>query len=532
MQAMNRSGKVALVIGAGPAGLTAAYELVSRTSIRPIVFEASDSMGGLARTVVYKGNRMDIGGHRFFSRSDRVLRWWQQVLPLERVAEPTNEAARISYHGKAVSVQRQREGPDPKKDELVMLVRPRLSRILYRRQLFDYPISLSVSTLSKLGSKRAVRIFLSYLEARLFPIRGERSLEDFYINRFGRELYEAFFKDYTEKVWGTPCSEIGPEWGAQRVRGLTVGRAIANALLKGTDRLGGFFRQRQVETSLIEWFMYPKYGPGQMWEEVARKVERQGGVILRNHEVVSLVNERERVSAIVVRDKGTGRTKVWRGDFVFSTMPIRDLVAGFANLVPPEVSEIASGLAYRDFMTVGLLLRRMKAPGEAAGSTCLPDDWLYIQEPEVKVGRIQIFNNWSPYLLVNPDTVWLGLEYFVSEGDSLWQMDDSEFIEFAVEELARIDLIHKQDVLDAIVVRVPKAYPGYFGTYGRLPDLRRYTDKLTNLFLIGRNGMHRYNNQDHSMLTAMAAVDNIIAGRTDKGNLWEINTDEEYHEGG
>ena len=525
------TGRVAIIIGAGPAGLTAAYELAERTDIRPIVFEARDGVGGIARTFEYKGNRIDLGGHRFFSKSDRVMAWWRRMLPLEGNPGGTDERIEIGYQGKTRWLDVPEEGPDPDQTDDVMLVRRRISRILFRGRLFDYPLSLNLKTLAALGPAATIRIGLGYGRSRLFPIRPEETLEDFFINRFGRELYSTFFKDYTEKVWGVPCREISAEWGAQRVKGLSVTRVLAHALrrlLPGSASIG----QKETETSLIEQFLYPKHGPGQMWRKVAREIEERGGEVRFNSPVVGLRHNGGRVLAAIVRD-GDGGTREVSGEYFFSTMPVSQLIAGLRPQAPPEVRAVGEGLVYRDFMTVGLLLERIKLGGGVDGrglARHVPDNWIYVQEQEVRVGRLQIFNNWSPYMVADPDTVWMGLEYFCNEGDEMWSMTDDRMTAFAAEELERIGVIDRGDVLDAVVIRQPKAYPAYFGSYDRFDTVQRFTDGLANLYLVGRNGMHRYNNQDHSMLAAMVAVDNIINGVTTKDNVWQVNAESDYHE--
>ena len=532
--------KTAIIIGAGPAGLTAAYELLDKTEIVPLVFEMTDDIGGISKTVTYKGNRIDIGGHRFFSKSSRVMEWWQNIFPIQgapalddllvgrRVHLAHECLLRFLRKNELVTVP----GPDPEQTDAVMLVRSRLSRIYFLRKFFNYPISLTLDTLTNLGPVRFLKIGLSFLKISFSPIREEKSLEDFFINRFGRELYLTFFKDYTEKVWGVACREIKPEWGAQRIKGLSVSKTILHALQK-LLKTAGNVNQKQVETSLIEQFLYPKLGPGQIWEEVAAKVEQHGGRIIRNARVVGIETSGDRIAAVQVMDKQTGKATRHAGDYFFSSMPVRDLIAAMESSVPPSVQKVAGVLQYRDFMTVGLLLKKLKIKNETARKTVndlIPDNWIYIQEREVKLGRVQIFNNWSPYLVADPETVWIGLEYFCTEGDELWSMADVDFSAFAIDELARIGIIDPEDVLDSTVLRMPKAYPAYFGSYEKFDVVREYTDRFTNLFLVGRNGMHRYNNADHSMLTAMTAVENIIAGRIDKSNIWDVNAEEEYHE--
>lgn len=532
--------KTAIIIGAGPAGLTAAYELLDKTEILPIVLEMTEDIGGISKTVIHNGNRIDIGGHRFFSKSDRVMQWWHNIFPLQghparddRLLNRAVPLARSSAQkGLGAITPHPVSPPDPELTDAVMLVRGRLSRILYLRTFFDYPITLTLDTLAKLGVPRMVRIGLSYFRCRLVPIRDEKSLEQFFINRFGRELYLTFFKDYTEKVWGVPCAEIKPEWGAQRIKGLSVSKTITHAVRKLVSK-PEHLKGKKVETSLIEQFHYPKLGPGQMWEETAAQVERHGGRVVHRARVVALECSDNRVTAVQVRDESTGEISRHCGDYFFSTMPVRDLVTALGNSVPRAVQEVAAGLQYRDFITVGLLLKRLRIKNTTSIKTLddlVPDNWIYIQEREVKLGRLQIFNNWSPYLVKDPGTVWIGLEYFCSEGDELWSMPDSELIRFAIAELAALEIIDPEEVLDATSLRMPKAYPAYFGSYDKFDVIREYTDALENLFLIGRNGMHRYNNADHSMLTAMAAVENIICGRKDKSNIWSVNAEEEYHE--
>ena len=530
---MSRFKKKALIIGAGPAGLTAAYELLQKTDIQPVIFEASGAIGGLSQTVNYKGNRMDIGGHRFFSKSDRVMNWWLQMLPLQRMEsqEAMDGAVPITYRNSTRNVPIN-EGPDPDTTERVMLIRRRLSRILYLRKLFDYPIRLSQNTVRNLGLVRMIKIGLSYFQARLFPIKDEQSLEDFYINRFGRELYLTFFKSYTEKVWGVSTQQIKPDWGAQRVKGLSISKAISHALRTRLQRDDGSLAQKQTETSLIERFMYPKLGPGQLWESVAEQVQQQGAEIHFNAPVVGVQHDGDQVIGVQVRNSA-GEIETHTGDVVFSTMPIKELIQQMHHSapVPKDVQEVANGLVYRDFITVGLLLNRLTRT-EHDGHA-LRDNWIYVQEPDVQVGRIQIFNNWSPYLVNpanDPDNIWLGLEYFCNEGDALWQMPDAQLIQFAAGELAQIKLALASDVLDATVIRMPKTYPGYFGSYERFSVIQDYLERFENLFLIGRNGMHRYNNQDHSMLTAMTAVENIVNGVRGKSNIWSINVEQDYHE--
>ena len=517
----------AIIIGAGPAGLTAAYELLNRTEIKPIIFEMSSDIGGISKTINYKGNRIDLGGHRFFSKSDRVMRWWINIMPLQ--GAPSKDDLILK---REIPLSKELNAPDPEKNDNVMLVRSRLSRILFLRKFFNYPISLDLNTFLNLGFIRIIKIALSYIKVQLFPIKEEKSLEDFFINRFGKELYLTFFKDYTKKVWGVDCTQIKPEWGAQRVKGLSITKAIIHALKNLMSKDSSIY-QKRMETSLIEQFMYPKYGPGHMWEKVAKIIEEKGGLIFTNHTVISLKTKDNKIIEVMVKDEIKRKIKTLKADYFFSSMPVKDLILAMGNIVPKEVLKIAEGLVYRDFITVGLLLKRLKVKNTTKRKTInniIPDNWIYVQERDVKLGRIQVFNNWSPYVVKDPNKIWIGLEYFCNEGDELWSKTDDELAKFAIDELIKIDFIDKDDVLDHTVIRMKKTYPAYFGSYDKFHIIRNFTDKFENLFLIGRNGMHRYNNQDHSMLTAMTAVDNIINNIKTKDNIWAVNAEEEYHE--
>jgi protoporphyrinogen oxidase len=520
------SNKTAIIMGAGPAGLTAALQLLNTTDVLPIVLEKSTYMGGISRTLNYKGNRIDIGGHRFFSKSDRVMEWWLNILPIERNAASDEK---IAYHGATRNLHSPQQGPDPQWEDRVMLVRNRKSRIYFLSKFFDYPISLSKDTLVKLGFWRTLRIGLSYLKSVVFPIKDVTSLEHFFVNRFGKELYLTFFKEYTEKVWGVPCSEISAEWGAQRIKGLSITKTIAHYFRKyfKTEK---DISQKSTETSLIEKFLYPKYGPGQMWEEVARQVLLKGGKIITGMEVTGLEMDGDTVTSVAAVNLETGRSENFAGDHFFSTMPIKELIQSMRREIPPQIREISNGLLYRDFITVGLLLKKLAITEDNSSGSLITDNWIYIQEPNVIAGRLQIFNNWSSYLVADPGTVWIGVEYFCYETDELWKLSDEEMADLAKRELHRIGIIDERDVLDSTVHRMAKTYPAYFGTYSRFGELREYLDRIENLFLVGRNGMHKYNNQDHSMLTAMTAVENIAQGQTDKSNIWAVNTEMEYQE--
>jgi len=529
----------AIIIGAGPAGLTAAYELLTRTDITPVILEKSGDIGGISKTVNYKGNRIDIGGHRFFSKSDRVMNWWVNMMPVQAEGQSTFN---ISYQNKSREIDTasiaaiDNAGKDPDK---IMLIRRRLSRIYFLRKFFTYPIQLSLDTLTKLGLWTTIAIMFSYLKAQLFPRRPEKNLEDFMINRFGQVLYKLFFRDYTEKVWGIPCDKISAEWGAQRIKGVSISKALQHAIQSATKNKQSSgetdIAQKDTETSLIEQFLYPKFGPGQLWEEVARQVESMGGKILMHHDVKRIYtsDSNTQITAVAAINNITGETSYLEGDYFFSTMPVQELIGGLDGPIPEDVKEVAAGLQYRDFITVGILLKKLSFRDKKTGEwkpLDLKDTWIYIQEKDVKVGRLQLFNNWSPYMVKDPDHAWVGMEFFCNKTDEFWNMKDEDIKQLAIGELERIGLASAANVLDATVLRMEKTYPAYFGTYERFDVLKEYTDQFENLFLVGRNGMHKYNNSDHSMLTAMVAVDNIAAGIKDKVNIWSINTEQEYHE--
>ena len=525
---MPSNRKTAVIIGAGPAGLTAALEFLKQSEIKPIVLEASQEIGGISRTVRYKGNRMDIGGHRFFSKSDRVMEWWLEQMPTEAGAD---NAAAISYQNQTRTIAGM--GATAEKtaaeQDLVMLVRPRKSRIYFLRRFFDYPMGLTKDTLTKLGIARTVKVGVSYMTSRAAQIKPEKSLEDFLINRFGRQLYLTFFKSYTEKVWGTACHEISAEWGAQRIKGLSLTSAVKHFLKKSFGGREQGIAQKGTDTSLIERFLYPKFGPGQLWEHVAGKVIAAGGEIQMSRKVARIHVAGGRVLSVDAIDEAGGIVN-FAADYFLSTMPMRELVNAMESAgtaIPSNVKQVSDGLIYRDFITIGILIDKLSVTEPYGG--LLKDTWIYIQEPDVLIGRLQIFNNWSPYL-TQPGKVWIGLEYFCYDTDPLWTMPDEELKKFGAAELEKIGILKAADVLDSHVVRVPKTYPAYFGSYDRFDELRAFTDRFENLFLIGRNGMHKYNNQDHSMLTAMQAVENMVQGKTGKENIWNINTEQDYHE--
>lgn len=519
--------RVAIIVGAGPAGLTAAYELLQRSDVKPIIIEKCDVIGGLSRTIEYKGNRLDIGPHRFFSKSDRVMDWWMTMMPVQGLP---GQEVEISYHNQKRTIPVSPDGPAPDDVENVLITLQRQTRIYYLRKFFDYPISLKLVTFTNLGLARTIRIGLSYMKAMAMPIKPESNLEEFFTNRFGRELYLTFFKDYTEKVWGIACSKISADWGAQRVKGLSIVKVVTHAAKKMLGSVTDL-RQKQTETSLVEQFMYPKKGTGSMWQEVADRVLAKGGEIRKDSEVVRFITEGNQITAVEIKNSVSGASEIVKGDYFFSTIPVKELVAKLDAPVPKDAKEIAEGLIYRDFIEVGMLVNKLKVYEDSpTGKKLIADNWIYVQENDVLIGRLQIYNNWGNYMVADPTKVWLGLEYFCNETDEIWAWPDEKLKQLGADELDKIGIIDKADVVDSMVIRMPKTYPGYFGSYDRFDDLTKYIDTFENLFLVGRNGMHKYNNQDHSMLTAMVAVDNIVDGIKTKTNIWDVNTEMEYHE--
>ncbi len=486
-----------LIIGAGPAGLTAGLELLRNAPERfcVTVFEESETVGGISKTVNVNGNRMDMGGHRFFSKSQRVNAFWESLLPLQ--------------------------GENASEGENEMLLRTRVSRIFYGGKFFDYPITLKPKTFQNLGVLRTLQAGCGYLHALLFK-KDETTLENFYINRFGKPLYQMFFEDYTEKLWGRHPSEISADWGAQRVKGVSVKEVLKNAL-------GG--KQKSRETSLIEQFKYPKYGPGQLWATAAKEFAARGGEICFGARVCGVQTENGRVTGLTVSKNGVQNS--FAGDYALSSMPLCDLIASFPqNTVPETVRKIAAGLPYRDFVTVGVLVKKQDMRITGKNGALTPDCWIYVQERAVRLGRLQIFNNWSPYMVENPkDTVFIGAEYFCREGDANWVRTDKTWADCALADLKTVGVLSSEaKALDAHCERVKKAYPAYFDTYDDLPQVRAYLNEYPNLFCIGRNGQHRYNNMDHSMLTSFEAVRCILENDSDKTALWAVNAEAQYHE--
>ena len=465
-----------IIIGAGPAGLTAAYQLCKLRK-ESIVLEKDRIVGGIARTVNYKNYLFDIGGHRFFTKIHEAKHMWQEVLQEN------------------------------------LLHRKRLSRIYYNNKYFFYPIRF-LNALSGLGIYNSSMIILSYIHAHIFPYKNEETFEQWITNRFGKRLYDIFFKSYTEKVWGIPCNEIRAEWAAQRIKGLSLRSAVKNAFMKPYKKNNG-----HIAKTLIDSFDYPKLGPGMMWQTVSNIIQQNGSIVHLDCEVEAIVldKKKKRVDSIEVRTNG--EKELFHGKDFISTMPIRELVQKMRPSVPGEVLEAANNLNYRDFLTVALIVNQ---------PNLFPDNWIYIHDPLVKLGRVQNFKNWSPDMVSDQNKSCLGLEYFCFEGDELWNMKEEDLIEFGKKELEAIGLVKSSDIEDGSVVRMPKAYPAYDTKYREMLNIvRQYLKGIRNLQLIGRNGLHRYNNQDHSMLTAMLAVENIHGANHD---LWSVNEEKEYHE--
>ena len=511
--------KKVVIIGAGPAGLSTAYELSKSDDFDITVLELENFVGGISRTAYYNGNRMDVGGHRFFTKVERVSNLWHEIMPLQ--GSPSIDDRILNR-----TIPLEENGPDPEKEDVVMLKRHRVSRIYFLKKFFDYPISMKPRTFANMGFGRTMKAGFGYLGSCIHK-RKENSLEDFYINRFGKPLYQLFFESYTEKLWGVHPSKLSADWGAQRVKGLSLSKAFWNAITKPFRK-----KNKKVETSLIEQFEYPKFGPGQLYTLLADSLIKKGVNIVYNSEVNKIVlNKNHQINEVITKDG-----KTYKADYFVSSMPIKDLFMALGEeAVDKEAYDTAVNLPYRDFITVGLLLDKLKIKNKTKIPTIneiVPDTWIYVQERDVTMGRMQLFNNWSPYMVADPlNTVWMGLEYFCSEGDDMWNSNDADFINMAIDELIKMGIIESKDnVLDSTRLKVKKAYPAYFGSYDNFDLVRKELDTISNLYCVGRNGQHRYNNMDHSMLTGLIAADYIKENNTDKTALWEVNTEKEYHE--
>ena len=513
--------KKVLIIGAGPAGLTAAYELLKKSNeYEVIILEETNQIGGISKTVNYKGNRMDMGGHRFFSKSSEVVSFWNELLPMQ--GKKSYDDLKLKRKASLV-----KEGPDPEKTDKVMLKRKRVSRIFFKNKFFDYPITLKLETIKNMGFLTTVIVGLSYLKSKIIK-RKEKSLEDFYINRFGKKLYSIFFENYTTNLWGRHPSEISPEWGAQRVKGLSI-----SAIIK--DIFGKTFnvKNRKVETSLIEEFSYPKLGPGQLYEMMASEIIKKSGKIIKKAKVVKIhKNNKNKLDGITyIQDNQEFKLN---GDYIISSMPLKDLVLGI-NDTPKNILKIAKDLPYRDYITIGVLTNKLNLKNSTDIKTfgnIIPDNWIYIHDKKVKMSRMQIYNNWSPYLVKDiKNTIWVGLEYFCDENDEFWSKSDNEIVNMGIEEMIKLKMIDSKDnVLDTHVERIKKAYPAYFDSYSEIDKVKEYLNNISNLYCVGRNGQHRYNNMDHSIMTSFETVKNILNNINTKDNIWNVNTEKDYHE--
>lgn len=512
--------KKVVIIGAGPAGITAAYELLDKSKDFEItILEECNEIGGISKTVNHNGNRMDLGGHRFFSKDTEVTNWWNNLMPMQ--GEPAYDDIKTQR-----KLELHKGGPNPEKEDIVMLKRRRISRIYYKKKFFDYPVKMNINTILNMGIFTTIKAGFSYIWSTLKKL-PETSLENFYINRFGKKLYSMFFEGYTEKLWGRHPRDISADWGAQRVKGLSIIAIIKDIFGKIIPR-----KNKHVETSLIEEFSYPKLGPGQLWETAAIKIEKMGGNIIKKANVIKFITENEQINQVIYL-KDNKEFSI-NADIVISSMPLKDLVNGFSS-VPQDIKSIADGLPYRDFVTIGLLLKNLNLKNKTKIKTLnniIPDCWIYVQDIGVKLGRIQIFNNWSPYLVKKPEeNVWIGLEYFCSEGDDFWKKNEEELKNFGVNELLKMGVISDdKNILDYHVEKVKKAYPAYFDTYKDIDKLINYVSQYDNLYCVGRNGQHRYNNMDHSMVTSFVAVKHILGKINDKKEVWNVNTEKSYHE--
>ncbi len=506
-----------VIIGAGPAGLTVAYQLLKKNKkLKVTILEECGSVGGISKTVNHNGNRMDLGGHRFFTKNKDVEKLWFNIMPLQGYP---------AYDDKLLGTNKKFKGKkDPEKEDNVMLVRNRVSRIFYKHKFFDYPISLNAKTIKNMGFITTIKCGFSYIYATIFK-KEESNLENFYINRFGNELYNMFFKGYTTKLWGRTPSDIDSSWGSQRVKGISI-RKVLSDYFKRLFHI----KDKHKETSLIESFYYPKYGPGELYEEMAKQIEKMGGKILLNSKVTKIKKTNNKIESVTYMHNKKKETITC--DKLVSSMPMKDLLNDM-NSVPKKILSISNYLPYRDFVTIGVLVPKLALKNETHIKTIhnnIPDNWIYIQDTSVRIGRVQIFNNWSSYMVKDPiNTMWIGLEYFCSEGDSFWNMKDEDLVKLAKRELKKMGF-YDGKLLDSKVVKVKKAYPAYFDTYDHIDEVREYINTIDNLYCIGRNGTHSYNNMDHSILSGMICADLIKNNSHDLNKLWNVNVDKSYQE--
>jgi len=462
--------KKVIILGAGPAGLTAAYEACKR-GLHPIVFEKDNEVGGISKTVSYKNYLFDIGGHRFFTKYEEVKDIWKKIL-----------------------------GDN-------FITRPRLSRIYYNNRFFYYPLK-PLNALTNLGLRNSFLVLLSYINSQISPYKNVSNLEEWVSNKFGKKLFNIFFKTYTEKVWGIPCKEIQADWAAQRIKSLSLGKAIFNSI--------GFIKRGQV-TTLIDEFQYPRRGPGQMWNSAKDLVQKQGGTVKLNSKVRQFTKKGNKIISVLTESNGS--LQEITGDYFLSSIPLKELIESIDPPVPNDVLEAARQLRYRDFFTVGLMINK---------ANIFPDNWIYIHSPEVRAGRIQNYKNWSPEMVPDSQTTSLGLEYFCFVTDEIWNREKHELIELGKKEVVQLKFATRDQISDGFVLKSPKTYPIYDEGYQeRIEIIKNYLLTIKNLQTMGRNGLHRYNNQDHSMLSAILAVRNILG---EKHSTWDINIDDEYHE--
>lgn len=468
--------KKVIIIGGGPAGLSAAIELLKTPDICVVIYEAEDVIGGLSRTLEFDGNKIDIGPHRFFSKSEQIVDLWKTL------------------------------GPQ-------LFLEKRYTRIYFSDKFFDYPLKLNINFFLNVGIVRLCKIIFSYFKSVFSPRKNEDNLEDFFINKFGEELYLTFFKDYTEKVWGIPCKQISSEWGSQRVRGISIIKILKDNLK--------IFKEKNND-ELEHYFYYPQLGAGMMWNFLADEIKSKGGKIYTNKKVIAIKNTADKIVGINVKDTTTGEITEETADYIVSSMPVVDLISQMQN-VDKKVSDIANNLEYRDIIVVGLVFEKFK-------KKVFKDHWIYLQDGDVLAGRMEIYNNFSSKMLKDKNKVCVGLEYFCNKNDEIWSKSDEEIIKFAVDELSKINIFYPTDFIEGKVYRIEKAYPKYFGAYDRFDEIKEFVDGFKNLILIGRNGMHRYNNMDHSMMCGITAARNIVDGKTDNNNIWDINLEKNYHE--
>lgn len=505
--------KTAIIIGAGPAGLSAACKLIDETDIKPIIIEQDSVVGGISKTVFYDGCGTDIGPHRFFTKSSDVMNFITDFLPLQ--GKPAKDDILLNRNFV------QTDGSDPENEDLVFLKRRRFSRIYYLKKFFDYPISLKPKLFLNLGFVRTMKIGFSYIKS-CFVKRNEVSLEDFMINHFGKVLYELFFEKYTQKVWGKHPSEIPKDWGSQRIKGVSLFKILLKAVLAPFNVI----LKRETERSLVEEYYYPKYGAGQLWSLMAEKIVKSGGEIRFNSKAEKFYNDGKRIYSVVLNNG-----EEIKADYLISSMPIKDLISGM-QYVPNTVQNIASNLEYRNYILVSLIASKINLKNDTNYPTVnniAPDSWIYMQEEDIKAGRIHIMNNFTPYVIDDfKNKVVINLEYFCSEGDEFWTKSQEDMINFGISELKKLNIIKKEDILQSKYIALEKAYPAYFGAYKDFDVIKDYLNKFDNIYCIGRNGQHKYNNMDHSILSGLNVVYAIKTGNPTI--LWDVNTESDYQE--